>query len=353
MAAAAAVTEANSLAQTKNPQDKKKLPKALGALKEEKLAAKQELKALGNILGHVGFSLDQIWGSCPLAPVNGDGEMRILHTVDNMSIAFVIDSSGACRWDSLADDSEHVRLVMGADQGSPLYSCYQYLAGHGASITLIRDELHKLHAHQGRATSCSPIVKRMTMLSGWLFRAKKSPWGTCAFASTLKEAGERYLQVAEKDDVLMELFSRDILKENGLPCTTDASLNFARVVEILGKTIKYNSESFSWSRWCSWAHTAAKFQMTCTLLLILWSSMEAMLGFVVIEPEEQSVKSNNSTSPPQTPNPKPKTPNPKPRTHGPRLPAGWEKPFSDPAIWCFIEPELRQNRGHVCEGLAA
>ena len=72
----------------------------------------------------------------------------------------------------------------------------------------------------------------MTLLSGWLFRAKKSPWGTSNFASTLKEAGERYLEAvlyklqeplcydvgwittkAQQDDYLMELFSRDILRE--------------------------------------------------------------------------------------------------------------------------------------------
>ena len=35
----------------------------------------------------------------------------------------------------------------------------------------------------------------MTLLSGWLFRAKKSAWGTSNVASTLKEAGERYLEV--------------------------------------------------------------------------------------------------------------------------------------------------------------
>ena len=31
--------------------------------------------------------------------------------------------------------------------------------------------------------------------------------------------------------------------------------------------------------------------------------MEAMIGLVIIEPEEQSVKSNNNSSPHQTPNP--------------------------------------------------
>ena len=79
----------------------------------------------------------------------------------------------------------------------------------------------------------------MTTLCGWLVRAKKSPWNTSGFGSTLNEAGTRYLDVAtppqlciyiasvvslailwlhtvtkaKPDDVLMEMFQRDILKE--------------------------------------------------------------------------------------------------------------------------------------------
>ncbi|CAE7608505.1 unnamed protein product [Symbiodinium microadriaticum] len=158
-------------------------PKALGALKEEKLAAKQELRALSNILSHVGQNLDQIWGPCPLAPVNGDTE----------------DKTAARRrqHEHCLRDRQLRKL-----QGGPLYSCYQYLAHHGASISLIRDELND-------------------------------------YAEWMVVPGEKIaLGYADKDDVLMELFSRDILKENGLPCTTDASFNFAKVVEILGKVLK-------------------------------------------------------------------------------------------------------------------
>ncbi|CAE7232876.1 unnamed protein product [Symbiodinium necroappetens] len=244
LAVAAMVADSHTKAvlgeQTK-PQDKKKLPKALNALKEDRLSAKQELKAVANVLSHIGLSLDQLFPTSPCIAVDPDTEERRLHAVGDEVMGYVVNrETGISRWDTHMPDEALRRFI--------------------------RDELHKIHAHMGRVTSCSPIIKRMTLLSGWLFRAKKSPWGTSNVASTLKEA--------QPDDVLMELFSRDILKENDLPFTSDAKLNFQRTVDILGKTIKYNSESFSWSRWCSWAHTAAHFQMSSTLLLILWSSIE-------------------------------------------------------------------------------
>ena len=38
---------------------------------------------------------------------------------------------------------------------------------------------------------------------------------------------------------------------------------------------RFHSKTFSWSRWCAWAHTSKRFQMTASLLLILWAAMEA------------------------------------------------------------------------------
>ncbi|CAE7235164.1 hypothetical protein AK812_SmicGene46674 [Symbiodinium microadriaticum] len=230
-------------------------PKALSSLRDDRLAAKQELKACSNVLSHIGIGLEEVFPSCRCAPIDPDNEERRLHSVGDGLLAFVANkATGVARWDTVLEgpNSDTLRLILCPDQGGPLYAAYQFLAHNGANVGFIRDELHKLHAHMGRVTSCSPTIKRMTLLSGWLFRAKKSPWGTSNFASTLKEAGER----------------------NGLPYTSDAKLNFERTVDILGKTIKYNSESFSWSRWCSWAHTASTFQMSSTLLLILWSSLE-------------------------------------------------------------------------------
>ena len=258
---------------------------------------------MANALDHIGLSLDDIFPSCPCVSVDGDNEERQQHALNDKCLSYVINKeSGKCRWDTIMDGRDHLRLVLCPDQGGPLYAAYQFLAGANASIGFVRDELplrckvnilfhfavlptvyssfvlgcadlsHKLHAHCGRTTSCSQLVKRpfsgicsvtpsvlllpfnlkflslcpeMTLLSGWLFRAKKSPWNTSNFASTLKEAGERYLEVvplpqayaisimngaaftyslqvaclsalmveAHPDDVLMELFSRDILRE--------------------------------------------------------------------------------------------------------------------------------------------
>ncbi|CAE7230782.1 unnamed protein product [Symbiodinium sp. CCMP2592] len=249
LGAASLVAESHTkamLAEYTTKQERKKL--------EDRLAAKQELKSVANVLSHIGLDLAEVFPSSRCAPIDADSEERRLHCVGDMLYGYVINkSTGDARWDTVA---EGLRLVLCPDQGSALYATYEYMCHCGGSVNLIRDELHKINNHMGRVTSCSPVIKRMTLLSGWLFRAKKSPWGTSNFASTLKEAGER----------------------NSLPYTSDAKLNFERTVEILGKTIKYNSESFSWSRWCSWAHTSATFQMSSTLLLILWSSLEDGFG---------------------------------------------------------------------------
>ncbi|CAE7802321.1 unnamed protein product [Symbiodinium sp. CCMP2592] len=265
-----------AVACTKQKELKKKLPKALNAIKEEKLSARQEMKAVMNILSHVGMSMDSFFPTNPLtAKVCGMEERQVLK-LNSENFAFIYNTrTGQSRWDvPMHSATQDIRLVLCADQGSPLYTCYQFLAFSGASIGLIRDELHKLHAHQGRVTSCTPVVKRMTMLCGWLFRARKTPWHTQGFGNQLSEAGERYMQTAKPGDVLMQMFQRDILKENDFEETSDEQLNFRRVMDILGKVCKFNSETFSWSRWCSFAHTAKRFQMSASLLLIFWSAME-------------------------------------------------------------------------------
>ena len=71
------------------------------------------------------------------------------------------------------------------------------------------------------------------MLTGWLFRARKSPWSTAGVGQTFREAGTRYMEAAtglsfalrtckhhenlsakaEPNDVLMQLFGLQILRE--------------------------------------------------------------------------------------------------------------------------------------------
>ncbi|OLQ00711.1 hypothetical protein AK812_SmicGene16606 [Symbiodinium microadriaticum] len=185
----------------------------------------QELKALANVLSHVNISLDDCFPTHPLIPAK-ETETRVIYKQDSKSLAYLHDrETGESRWD-VPVKTDHLRLVVCPDQGG------------------------------------------MTTLCGWLFRAKKSPWNTSGFGCTLAEA--------KPDDVLMEMFQHDILKENDMEETSDSQLNFTRVMDILGKVCK----------WCAWAHTSKRFQMTASLLLILWAAMEVGKNpFKILETE--------------------------------------------------------------------
>ena len=119
-------------------------PKALNALREDRLAAKQELKAVSNALDHIGLSLDNLFPSCPCAPVDADSEVRRQHTLNDEVLSFVVKrDTGASRWDTVVEGQgcNSLRLMLCPDQGGPLYSAYQFLAHHGANVGFIRDEL--------------------------------------------------------------------------------------------------------------------------------------------------------------------------------------------------------------------
>ena len=117
-------------------------PKALNKIKQERLASRQELKAVVNVLSHVGLDMDAFYPKQPLLP-RGSNEARHVHQIGSENCCFVYDKhSGDSRWDvPMHAASEDVRLVLCADQGSPLYSCFQYLAFAGLNVWLIRDEL--------------------------------------------------------------------------------------------------------------------------------------------------------------------------------------------------------------------
>ena len=116
-------------------------PKALNNLKEDRLSAKQELKAVANVLSHIGLSLDQLWPSSPCCPADPHTEERRLHAVGDEIKGFVVNrETGNSRWDThVPDDS--LRLIFCPDQGGPLFSAYQFLAYHNAKVGFVRDEL--------------------------------------------------------------------------------------------------------------------------------------------------------------------------------------------------------------------
>ena len=96
-----------------------------------------------NILSHVGMSMDAFFPRNPLTPKACEREERQLHKVNSQNLAFIYDKeSGQTRFDiPMHSASEDVRLVLCADQGSPLHTRFQFLAHAGANISLIRDEL--------------------------------------------------------------------------------------------------------------------------------------------------------------------------------------------------------------------
>ena len=116
-------------------------PKALNALKEDRLSAKQELKAVANVLSHIGLSLDQLFPTSPCIAVDPDTEERRLHAVGDEVMGYVVNrETGISRWDTHMPD-EALRLIFCPDQGGPLYSAFQFLASNNAKVGFIRDEL--------------------------------------------------------------------------------------------------------------------------------------------------------------------------------------------------------------------
>ncbi|CAE7672747.1 unnamed protein product [Symbiodinium sp. CCMP2456] len=201
----------NVVGETKHQKElKKKLklglhlkPKALSCIKQDRLASRQELKAVVNILSHVGMSMDSFFPRNPLKAKVCGREDRQVHTVNNENLAFISDKeSGQTRWDvPMQSASEDLRLVLCADQGSPLFTCYQFLAHSGANISLIRDELNDNAVWMALSGQENPVA------------------------------------YAKPGDLLMQMFQRDILKENDLEETSDEQLNFTRVMEVLGKVL--------------------------------------------------------------------------------------------------------------------
>ncbi|CAE7212877.1 unnamed protein product [Symbiodinium sp. CCMP2592] len=171
------------LSDSKKAELKKKLPKALNSIRSERLSSRQELKALGNVLSHVNISLDDLFPTHPLAPAK-ETETRELYKPKSAAMPFLFDrETGASRWD-VPLHTDHLRLVVCPDQGGPMFCCYQYLAHLGKGDLLF--------SRSEASFSCN-------------------------------------ITQATPDDVLMEMFQRDILKENNMEETPDRQLNFTRV----------------------------------------------------------------------------------------------------------------------------
>ena len=117
----------------------KSRPRALSALKEERLAAKEQIKAATNILQHLGYDFDQCFPRRPLRQI-GNGESRFVHNLNGERRDFIVTEAGEAVWD-FPDRGDHLRVVFHPDEGSALFAGYEYLAQQGCAVALRRDEL--------------------------------------------------------------------------------------------------------------------------------------------------------------------------------------------------------------------
>ncbi|CAE7813766.1 unnamed protein product [Symbiodinium sp. KB8] len=195
-----------------------KRPRILSGLHQEKLTAREHIRAVANVLNHLGVSLDDIFPKKPLKPLSPSSEILMNYTLGEKTMPFITSvEDGDSRWDVPDAGSHHIRLIVCPDEGSPMFSSYVFLATRNASINLCRDELllsfkgirsraHKLNQYCLRVLASSPLMKRFS--------------------------GESR---ATRDDVLQQLFGHHILIENNITPECDDQVNFDRVSEILGK----------------------------------------------------------------------------------------------------------------------
>ena len=113
-------------------------PKVLGEIKQKKLAAREHLRAVLNCLNHL--DLDMSVPKNVLRPIDPTCEFRSHHG----HLPFISNKiTGCSRWDAPVDveESNHMRLILGADEGSPLFTAVMFLHSKNVAVRLARDEL--------------------------------------------------------------------------------------------------------------------------------------------------------------------------------------------------------------------
>ncbi|CAE7852610.1 ASAH1, partial [Symbiodinium microadriaticum] len=183
-----------------------KMPRTVGRLKQDRLASREHMRALLHSLELLNLELAPL----PFSLRAADPEKHESREMYG-SRAFIFNyESGLAEWVCTPDfdgkTKTGVRVTLHPDEGGPLFCAWQFLSSLGLPVGFCRDETHKLQTHFLRFLN------------------------------------------AHKDDVLMQMFSEHILKEQGWPVTEDASLNFSRVVQVLDKLMRRTGSIFEQGR---------------------------------------------------------------------------------------------------------
>ena len=105
-------------------------------IKQKRLAAREELKAVLHTLSLAGMELHK--PDHVLRPVDtSSGELRLLK--GNKPFLWN-PSTGNGQWDYVWDCSA-LRLVVSPDEGGPLWSAFLWLSSRGHKVHFVRDEL--------------------------------------------------------------------------------------------------------------------------------------------------------------------------------------------------------------------
>ena len=152
-------------------------PRTMSKIRQKRLAARDHLRALGHIMSQLDLEFSVPLN--PLRPVQPETEIRGVHAKGPF-ISSVADGSSS--WDFVASetDSKHPRIVICPDEGSQMFSAWQFLLSRNVRVHLCRDELrlglpgtvssfiqyihhvcrHKLQTHHLRCLQCTPGLKR-------------------------------------------------------------------------------------------------------------------------------------------------------------------------------------------------
>ena len=113
-------------------------PKMLKKIKQDRLAAREHLRALGQTLSILGLELQLPEHN--LRPLNL--EIREQRLFTNGSAYLWSAETGSAHWDTVRPASgSELRLTLQPDEGSPMFCTCQFLQAKGFRILFCRDEL--------------------------------------------------------------------------------------------------------------------------------------------------------------------------------------------------------------------
>ena len=110
----------------------------LSKIRQRKLVARDHMRALCHVLTQL--QLDLHIPATPLRPIVPGQELRCKHNGRPFRWSL---ATGCATWEDVSANPDpcRPRLVLSPDEGSPMFSAFQFMATKGCLIHLARDEL--------------------------------------------------------------------------------------------------------------------------------------------------------------------------------------------------------------------